>query len=84
VKKFDVETTIRVCRAAGYLEHAMFVAIKTGRHELHLKILLEDLARYEEALQYISSLEANQAGLTVKEYGKFLWIIDLLKKLKYC
>ncbi|KAF8656769.1 hypothetical protein HU200_060493 [Digitaria exilis] len=70
--KFDVETAIRVCRAAGYHEHAMFVAKKAGRHELYLKILLEDLGRYDEALQYISGLEANQAGLTVKEYGKIL------------
>jgi vacuolar protein sorting-associated protein 11 len=70
--KFDVETAIRVCRAAGYHEYAMFVAKKAGRHELYLKILLEDLGRYDEALQYISGLEANQAGLTVKEYGKIL------------
>ncbi|KAG2565669.1 hypothetical protein PVAP13_7NG132300, partial [Panicum virgatum] len=70
--KFDVETAIRVCHAAGYHEHAMFVAKKAGRHELYLKFLLEDLGRYDEALQYISSLEANQAGLTAKEYGKIL------------
>ncbi|OAY83369.1 vacuolar protein-sorting-associated protein 11 homolog [Ananas comosus] len=70
--KFDEETAIRVCRAAGYQEHAMFVAKKAGKHELYLKILLEDLGRYNEALQYISSLESNQAGVTVKEYGKIL------------
>lgn len=70
--KFDVETAIRVCRAANYHEHAMYVAKRAGRHELYLKILLEDLGRYEEALQYINSLEPNQAGLTVKEYGKIL------------
>lgn len=70
--KFDVETAIRVCRAANYHEHAMYVAKKAGRHELYLKILLEDLGRYEEALQYISSLEPGQAGVTVKEYGKIL------------
>ena len=51
--KFDVETAIRVCRAAGYHEHAMFVAKKAGRHELYLKILLEDLGRYDKALHYI-------------------------------
>lgn len=72
VHKFDVETAIRVCRAANYHEHAMYVAKKSGRHELYLKILLEDLGRYEEALQYISSLEPSQAGVTVKEYGKIL------------
>ncbi|KAJ9551538.1 hypothetical protein OSB04_015583 [Centaurea solstitialis] len=70
--KFDVETAIRVCRAANYHEHAMYVAKKSGRHEWYLKILLEDLGRYEEALQYISSLEPSQAGVTVKEYGKIL------------
>ncbi|CAN4097985.1 unnamed protein product [Withania somnifera] len=71
-QKFDVETAIRVCRAANYHEHAMSVAKKAGRHEWYLKILLEDLGRYEEALQYISSLELSQAGVTVKEYGKVL------------
>ncbi|KAM7270961.1 hypothetical protein ACFE04_030175 [Oxalis oulophora] len=70
--KFDVETAIRVCRAANYHEHAMYVAKKAGRHELYLKILLEDLGRYDEALSYISSLEPSQAGVTVKEYGKIL------------
>ncbi|KAI4353120.1 hypothetical protein L6164_002092 [Bauhinia variegata] len=70
--KFDVETAIRVCRAASYHEHAMYVAKKAGRHEWYLKILLEDLGRYEEALQYISSLEPSQAGVTIKEYGKIL------------
>ncbi|XP_057954722.1 vacuolar protein-sorting-associated protein 11 homolog [Malania oleifera] len=70
--KFDVETAIRVCRAANYHEHAMYVAKKAGKHEWYLKILLEDLGRYEEALQYISSLDPSQAGVTVKEYGKIL------------
>jgi vacuolar protein sorting-associated protein 11 len=85
--KFDVETAIRVCRTAGYHEHAMFMAKKSGRHELYLKILLEDLGEYDEALQYISSIEQNQAGMTVKEYGKILvehraaQTVDILLKL---
>ncbi|XP_021274315.1 vacuolar protein-sorting-associated protein 11 homolog [Herrania umbratica] len=85
--KFDVETAIRVCRAANYHEHAMYVAKKAGRHEWYLKILLEDLGRYDEALQYISSLEPSQAGVTVKEYGKILIehkpeeTIDILMRL---
>ncbi|XP_068634099.1 vacuolar protein-sorting-associated protein 11 homolog [Aristolochia californica] len=70
--KFDVETAIRVCRAAGYHEHAMYVAKKAHKHEWYLKILLEDLDRFKEALDYISSLEPYQAGITVKEYGKIL------------
>ncbi|KAI0497698.1 hypothetical protein KFK09_020931 [Dendrobium nobile] len=71
-QRFDVETAIRVCRSAGYHEHAMYVAKKAKRHEWYLKILLEDLGSYQEALQYISSLEPNQAGVTLKEYGKIL------------
>lgn len=70
--KFDVETAIRVCRAAGYHEHALYVARKAERHEWYLKLLLEDLGSYDEALQYISSLEPDQVGITVKEYGKIL------------
>ncbi|EOA29826.1 hypothetical protein CARUB_v10012921mg [Capsella rubella] len=70
--KFDVETAIRVCRAANYHEHAMYVAKKAGKHEWYLKILLEDLGNYDEALQYVSSLEPSQAGVTIKEYGKIL------------
>lgn len=85
--KFDVETAIRVCRAANYHEHAMYVAKKAGKHEWYLKILLEDLGNYEEALQYISSLEPSQAGVTIKEYGKILIehkpkeAIDILMRL---
>lgn len=70
--KFDVETAIKVCRAASYYKQAMSVAKKAGRHERYLKILLEDLGSFEEALLYISSLEPGQAGVIVKEYGKIL------------
>ncbi|CAK9315518.1 unnamed protein product [Citrullus colocynthis] len=85
--KFDVETAIRVCRAANYHEHAMYVARRERKHEWYLKILLEDLGRYDEALQYIGSLEPSQAGVTIKEYGKILIAhksretIDILMKL---
>lgn len=85
--RFDVETAIKVCRAAGYHEHAMYVAKRAGKHELYLKILLEDLGRYGEALQYVNSLEPSQAGVTVKEYGKILIehkpaeTIDILMRL---
>ncbi|KAG7583473.1 Vacuolar protein sorting protein 11 C-terminal [Arabidopsis suecica] len=85
--KFDVETAIRVCRAANYHEHAMYVAKKAGKHEWYLKILLEDLGNYDEALQYVSSLEPSQAGVTIKEYGKILIehkpkeTIDILMRL---
>ncbi|XP_078435860.1 vacuolar protein sorting 11 isoform X2 [Wolffia australiana] len=70
--KFDVETAIRVCRAAGYHEHAMYVSKKAGKHELFLKILIEDLGRFDAGLEYISSLKPAQGAITIKEYGKIL------------
>ncbi|KAL2635425.1 hypothetical protein R1flu_006904 [Riccia fluitans] len=70
--RFDVETAVRVCRAAGYYQHALYVAKRAGEHESYLKILLEDLGRYEEALQYISSLPLYEEAVTLKQYGKTL------------
>lgn len=70
--RFDVETAVRVCRAAGYFQHALFVAMRAGEHEWYLKILLEDLKRYEEALQYITGLSLYEATITLKQYGKVL------------
>ncbi|KAH7422083.1 hypothetical protein KP509_13G089700 [Ceratopteris richardii] len=69
---FDVETAVKVCRAAGYHQHAMYVAKKAGEHEWYLKILLEDLGGYDEALQYISSLPLYEAAVRLKQYGKIL------------
>uniref|UniRef100_A0A7N0RJ98 Vacuolar protein sorting-associated protein 11 homolog n=1 Tax=Kalanchoe fedtschenkoi TaxID=63787 RepID=A0A7N0RJ98_KALFE len=70
--EFDVETAIRVCCAANYHEQAMYVARKAGRHELYLKFLLDDLGSYDEALQYISSLEPSQSGVAIIEFGEIL------------
>jgi hypothetical protein len=54
---FDVETAIRVCRQAGYFEHAIFLAEKHGKHEWYLRIQLEDIKQYQRALEYIGKLE---------------------------
>ncbi|CAK9235224.1 unnamed protein product [Sphagnum troendelagicum] len=70
--RFDVETAVRVCRAAGYYQHALFVAMRAGEHEWYLKILLEDLGRYEEALHYITGLSQYESTITLKQYGKVL------------
>jgi hypothetical protein len=70
--RFDVETAVKVCRAAGYYQHALFVAMRAGEHEWYLKILLEDLKCYEEALQYITGLSVYESTVTLKQYGKVL------------
>lgn len=53
---FDLETAIRVCRQAGYFEHASYLAKKHERHEDYLRIQIEDAGNYKEALQYLRVL----------------------------
>ena len=57
---FDVETAIRVCRQAGYYQHALYLADKHAQHEWYLKIQLEDIKDYQKALHYIGKLQFHQ------------------------
>ncbi|CAG8559847.1 5223_t:CDS:10 [Funneliformis caledonium] len=56
--KFDLETAIKVCRQAGYYEHAVYLAKKGDEHDLYLKIQIEDVKDYENA--------------NLQKYGKIL------------
>ncbi|KAH3745027.1 Vacuolar protein sorting-associated protein 11 [Pelomyxa schiedti] len=69
---FDIETAIKVCRQAGYFDNALFLAKKKKQHEWYLKILIEDKADYDLALDYIESLPFAQAESNMKKYGKTL------------
>uniref|UniRef100_A0A4W4G2E4 Vacuolar protein sorting-associated protein 11 homolog n=1 Tax=Electrophorus electricus TaxID=8005 RepID=A0A4W4G2E4_ELEEL len=69
---FDVEIAIKVLRQAGYHSHAVFLAEKHAHHEWYLKIQLEDLKNYQEALRYIGRLPFEQAETNMKHYGKTL------------
>lgn len=53
---FDLDTAIRVCRQAGYFEHAAYLARKYARHEDYLQIQIEDAGNYAEALAYLRKL----------------------------
>jgi hypothetical protein len=55
--KFDLDTAISMCRQGGYYEQAAYLATKHGENELVVDITIEDLKRYEEALDYICRLE---------------------------
>jgi vacuolar protein sorting-associated protein 11 len=55
---FDLETAIRVCRQAGYFEHASYLAKKYERHEDYLRIQIEDAGNYGDALAYVRKLGA--------------------------
>lgn len=53
---FDLETAIRVCRQAGYFEHAVYLAKKYERHDDYLRIQIEDVGNVKDALGYLRSL----------------------------
>eukprot|EP01104_Vermistella_antarctica_P005197 TRINITY_DN1563_c0_g1_i1.p1 TRINITY_DN1563_c0_g1~~TRINITY_DN1563_c0_g1_i1.p1 ORF type:complete len:989 (-),score=293.81 TRINITY_DN1563_c0_g1_i1:110-3076(-) len=69
---FDVQTAIKVCRQAGYHEHAMYLARKHDEHHLFLNILVDDLREFEIALGYIETLDFFEAEKNLKQYGKTL------------
>ncbi|KAJ4438460.1 hypothetical protein ANN_14405, partial [Periplaneta americana] len=68
---FDVEIAIKVCRQASS-EDALMLAKKHGMHDWYLKIQIEDRGKYREALEYISSLEFEEAESNMKKYGNIL------------
>ncbi|KAG6900207.1 hypothetical protein C0993_001472 [Termitomyces sp. T159_Od127] len=67
---FDLETAIRVCRQAGYFEHASYLAKKYERHEDYLRIQIEDAGNYSDALQYLRKLGPDAAESNLARYGR--------------
>ncbi|KAJ3101070.1 Vacuolar protein sorting-associated protein 11 [Phlyctochytrium bullatum] len=69
---FDVETAMRVCRQAGYYDHALWLAKRFKRHTSCLQILVEDLRRFQEAVDYVASLAPHEQEEELKRYGPTL------------
>lgn len=69
---FDVHTAINVCRSAGFFEHAVYLAKKFNEHEAYIRIQVEDLKNYQDAISYIAKLGVLDAERTLKKYGKSL------------
>ncbi|KAG8803347.1 hypothetical protein FRC17_006193 [Serendipita sp. 399] len=73
---FDLDTVIRVCRQAGYFDHAVYLARKYERHDDYLRIQIEDAGKYRDALEYLRKLgpaaigEQSESNLT--RYGRVL------------
>ncbi|KAG6841392.1 hypothetical protein C0991_011556 [Blastosporella zonata] len=67
---FDLETAVRVCRQAGYFEHASYLAKKYERHEDYLRIQIEDAGNYADALQYLRKLGPDAAESNLARYGR--------------
>ncbi|OCH92268.1 hypothetical protein OBBRIDRAFT_773774 [Obba rivulosa] len=67
---FDLDTAIRVCRQAGYFEHASYLAKKYERHEDYLRIQIEDAGNYKDALMYLRRLGTEAAEASLARYGR--------------
>ncbi|KAF8163747.1 hypothetical protein B0H34DRAFT_795410 [Crassisporium funariophilum] len=67
---FDLETAIRVCRQAGYFEHAGYLAKKYERHEDYLRIQIEDAGNFSDALMYLRKLGPEAAESNLARYGR--------------
>ncbi|KAK9307140.1 hypothetical protein QLX08_002461 [Tetragonisca angustula] len=68
---FDVEIAIKVCRQASP-EDALLLAQKHGRHEWYLRIQIEDKHEHKKALEYMATLEFEEAESNMKKYGNIL------------
>jgi hypothetical protein len=85
--EFDIDTGIKVLRQSGYYKQALQLCEKHVKHEDYLKIQLENLNDYGNALEYIQRLDDPSAVLNVKKYGKLLMAnipektVEFLKKL---
>ena len=66
---FDTESAIRVCRQAGYFEHALKLALRFQQHELYLKVLIESLQEYDKAVAYLTNLPRSQILSVIPNYG---------------
>ncbi|KAL0946382.1 hypothetical protein HGRIS_012612 [Hohenbuehelia grisea] len=67
---FDLETAIRVCRQAGYFDHAAYLAKKYERHEDYLRIQIEDTSNFKDALAYLRRLGPEAAESNLARYGR--------------
>ncbi|WWC88408.1 uncharacterized protein L201_003319 [Kwoniella dendrophila CBS 6074] len=69
---FDLDTAIRVCRQAGFYEHATYLARKFGKHEEYLRIQIEDAGEVGEALRYLRNLGPVACEENMVRYGRTL------------
>jgi len=84
---FDIDVAIRVCRKSSIMQ-ALELAKFNNKHDHAVDILIEDLKRYNEAVDYVSTkLSYDEAERNLKKYGNLLMeqcpqsVIELLKKL---
>ncbi|KAJ1982996.1 Vacuolar protein sorting-associated protein 11 [Dimargaris verticillata] len=72
--QFDVDTAIKVCRQAGYSQHALTLAKRFRQHATYLDIEMEDAGNWAQAINYIHDCTRNaeQRAQYLEKYGKRL------------
>ena len=66
-----MEVAIKVCRHAGYFDHALELAKKHNYHDWYLQIQFSK-QNYKDGLEYISALDFYHAESNIKKYGTML------------
>jgi tetratricopeptide (TPR) repeat protein len=69
---FDAVNAIHVCRQAGSYDAATFLADKYKKPDEYVTIFLENLHKYDEALQFTSRQNINDAERILKAHAKTL------------
>ena len=69
---YDPETAIIACRGSGYFQQALRIASKFELHRWFIRILVEDLHHFDEAVSYLYNLNQAMLSLTLTQYGQLL------------
>ncbi|KAI8930083.1 hypothetical protein BC831DRAFT_441260 [Entophlyctis helioformis] len=69
---FDFDTAIRVCRLSGYYQQALRLASRFEQHEWYLRVQIEDLQGYDDAVTYLARLPRQQVYKALTHYGHVL------------
>ena len=69
---YDVDSAILTLRHGGYHEHALQLARNTHKHVLCVQILALDLAKCQEALEYMGSLSLAHCCSCLLRHGGML------------
>lgn len=67
---FDLDTAIRVCRQAGYFHHAAYLAQRYYQPDEYIRIQIEDIGDYADAMRYVRSLPLSDAKRNLQRYGR--------------
>ncbi|XP_028966352.1 vacuolar protein sorting-associated protein 11 homolog [Galendromus occidentalis] len=70
--QFDAEIAIKVCRSSELYHEALLLAEKHKKNDYYLKIQIEDMKNFTNAIRYIERLPFKEAEENLEKYGKVL------------